>query len=69
MWWGGGTEQRVHLRRSIRSPLKHEIIPANRGVCGIAYEQEDILQDLEAIEAAKALGERMKELGEVLGYS
>lgn len=49
--------------------LKHEIILANRGVCGIAYEQEGILQDLEAIEAAKALGERMKELGELLGYS
>lgn len=48
--------------------LKHEIIPANRGICGIAFDQEEILQDIEAIEAAKRLGERMKELGEILGY-
>ena len=48
--------------------LKHEIIPANRGICGIAFDQEEILQDIEAIEAAKRLGERMKELGKILGY-
>ena len=48
--------------------LKHEIIPANRGVCGIAFKQEEILHDQEAIESAKRLGERIKELKQILGY-
>lgn len=48
--------------------LKHEIIPANRGVCGIAFKQEEILHDQEAIESAKRLGERIKELRKILGY-
>lgn len=46
--------------------LKHEMIPANRGVCGIAFESGTVLQDLEAIEAAKRLGERILELGGLL---
>jgi len=48
--------------------LKHEIIPANRGVCGIAFKQEEILLDQEAIESAKRLGKRIKELKQTLGY-
>jgi len=42
--------------------LKHEIIPANRGVCGVAFKEKEILRDSEAMKAAKKLGERMKEL-------
>ena len=47
--------------------LKHEMIPANRGVCGIAFEEGEIIKDREAIEAAKKLGERIKELGKMKG--
>ena len=43
--------------------LKHEMIPANRGVCGIAFEQGEIAKDEEAIESAKKLGKRIEELG------
>jgi len=46
--------------------LKHEMIPANRGVCGIAFEKEEIVKDKEAIESAKKLGKRIKELGRIL---
>ena len=42
--------------------LKHEMIVANRGVCGIAFEEGEIIKDKEAIETAKKLGERIKEL-------
>lgn len=48
--------------------LKHEIIPANRGVCGIGFDEGEITKDKEAIRSAKKLGERIKELGEILGY-
>jgi multimeric flavodoxin WrbA len=48
--------------------LKHEMIVADRGVSGIAFEREEILQDREAIEAAKKLGERIKEIGKIFGY-
>ena len=46
--------------------LKHEMIPANRGVCGIAFNPGDVQQDLEAVEAAKRLSERIIELGKIL---
>ncbi len=46
--------------------LKHEMLISNRGVCGIAYEQEEILRDTEAVNAAKYLGERIKELGNII---
>ena len=46
--------------------LKHEMIPANRGVCGIAFERGEIAEDEEAIESAKKLGKRIKELGDIL---
>lgn len=42
--------------------LKHEMIPANRGVCGIAFEENEIINDKEAIKAAKNLCKRIKEL-------
>ena len=48
--------------------LKHEMIPSNRGVCGDAFNSEDILQDLNSLEAAKSLAKRIIELGEILGY-
>lgn len=47
--------------------LKHEMIPANRGVCGIAYDEGEIEGDGEAIEAAGRLARRIIELGELLG--
>jgi multimeric flavodoxin WrbA len=49
--------------------LKHEMIPANRGVCGTAFEKEEIVKDKEAIESAKKLGKRIKELGRILDTS
>jgi multimeric flavodoxin WrbA len=49
--------------------LKHEMIPADRGVCGFASEEKEILQDLEAIKAAENLGKRIKELGDRMGGS
>ena len=42
--------------------LKHEMVPANRGVSGIAFRQEEILEDKEAIESARKLGKRIEEL-------
>ena len=43
------------------------MIVANRGVCGIAFEEGEIklTKDIEAINAAKKLGERIKELGKI----
>jgi multimeric flavodoxin WrbA len=45
--------------------LKHEMIPANRGVCGIAFQAGEVLDDEEALEAAGVLGERILELVEL----
>jgi len=42
--------------------LKHEMIPANRGVCGLAFEQKKVAGDTEAVDSAKRLGERILEL-------
>ncbi len=42
--------------------LKHEMIISNRGVSGIAFDEEDILKDEEAIKAIAALGERINDL-------
>lgn len=42
--------------------LKHEMIISNRGVSGIAYEEEEILQDEEAVKAVDALGKRINDL-------
>jgi multimeric flavodoxin WrbA len=46
--------------------LKHNMIPANRGVCGIAFDEGEIEQDTEALEAAERLARRVIELGELL---
>lgn len=46
--------------------LKHEIIPANRGVCGIAYNSLEIVHDREAIFAAQSLAERLIELKDMM---
>ena len=43
------------------------MIPANRGVCGIAFEEGEIQNDQEAINAARELGYRIKELGKITG--
>ena len=48
--------------------LKHEMIPANRGVHGIAFKPGEIESDEEAFEAARHLGHRIMELGRLLGY-
>lgn len=42
--------------------LKHEMIPANRGVCGEAFDPGEIKKDHEAADAARRLGERIMEL-------
>jgi multimeric flavodoxin WrbA len=42
--------------------LKHEIIPANRGVYGIAFKKEEIKEDKETMKIIEMLGERIKEL-------
>jgi multimeric flavodoxin WrbA len=46
--------------------LKHEMIPANRGVYGLAFKEEEIKEDKEAIELIKSLGDRIKELVGIL---
>jgi len=46
--------------------LKHEMIPANRGVCGLAFDSGEVQQDQETVEAARRLGERILELGDLL---
>ncbi|MHA1381767.1 MAG: flavodoxin family protein [Candidatus Helarchaeota archaeon] len=46
--------------------LKHEMILANRGVCGIAFKEKEIMNDSEAINSAKKLAERIFELLNIL---
>jgi multimeric flavodoxin WrbA len=46
--------------------LKHEMIPANRGVHGTAFARGEITEDYEAIESAKKLCERLMELEAIL---
>ena len=45
--------------------LKHEMIVANRGVTGLAFAQEEIKQDQEAIHAVYHLTDRILELGSI----
>ncbi len=47
--------------------LKHEMLPANRGVHGRAFAVGEIADDFEAIESARKLGARLIELGALLG--
>ena len=42
--------------------LKHEMIIANRGISGIAFDPEEIKSDLESIKAAAKLANRILEL-------
>jgi multimeric flavodoxin WrbA len=49
--------------------LKHEMVPANRGVSGIAFKQEEILEDKEAIESARKLGKRIEKLAALMGIN
>lgn len=46
--------------------LKHNMIPANRGVSGIAFEKGTITKDEEAVKAAEKLGRRIKHLDEII---
>jgi len=46
--------------------LKHEMLPANRGVHGRAFATGEIADDPEAIESARKLGARLIELGAIL---
>ncbi len=42
--------------------LKHEMIVANRGISGIAFDRQEIADDAESVEAASRLGKRIIEL-------
>lgn len=42
------------------------MIPADRGVSGIAFDSGDVQQDHEAVEAAERLAERIIELNDLL---
>jgi len=46
--------------------LKHEMIPANRGVHGMAFARGEITEDYDAMESAKKLCERLMELEAIL---
>lgn len=46
--------------------LKHEMLPANRGVSGIAFASGDVQQDRQAVTAAGRLAERILELETIL---
>jgi multimeric flavodoxin WrbA len=46
--------------------LKHEMLPANRGVNGVAFDERAILEDERAIMSARNLGSRIMELGSIL---
>lgn len=46
--------------------LKHEIIPANRGICGMAFKKREIKKDDEAIKSSRKLGKRILELDTIV---
>ncbi|MHA1490044.1 MAG: flavodoxin family protein [Promethearchaeota archaeon] len=46
--------------------LKHEMIIANRGISGQAFNINEIEHDIEAIDATKRLGMRILELNEII---
>ena len=48
--------------------LKHDMIIANRGITGVAYEAGGIKDDRESIEAAATLASRILELGTALVF-
>jgi len=46
--------------------LKHEMLVANRWVFGIAFKEEEIFKDTEAIKAVKNLGKRIEDLSHLI---
>ncbi len=46
--------------------LKHEMLVANRGISGLAFEAKTIQEDVESMEAATRLEDRLLELGAAL---
>ncbi|MGQ9823749.1 MAG: flavodoxin family protein [Desulfotomaculales bacterium] len=46
--------------------LKHEMIPANRGVYGFAFGQGEIVSDEKALKSAEQLAQRLTELHKLL---
>jgi len=46
--------------------LKHNMIPANRGVSAMAFKRGDVEKDTEAINMTKRLANRILELGRTL---
>lgn len=46
--------------------LKHEMIAANRGVCGIAFEAGQVGNDQEAVAATERLAQRILELAQLV---
>lgn len=48
--------------------LKHDMIPANRGVHGYAYAKQEVEEDPEALESAKKLAKRISELARIITW-
>ncbi len=48
---------------------KHEMLVANRGVSGTAFEQKQILENTLALDAAKRLGTRIIDLHSLITKS
>lgn len=46
---------------------KHEMLIANRGITGMAFDRQQILNDQQALSAAQAMGVRINELLGLLG--
>lgn len=42
--------------------LKHEMVVANRGISGLAFKSDEIMEDTESLQAAVRLAERIVEL-------
>jgi len=43
--------------------LKHEMIVAGRGICGVGFRSDDVKHDAESLEAATKLASRILQLG------
>jgi len=60
------TDYRIEPCHSCWKCLKHDMIPANRGVHGYAYAKQEIEDDPEAMESAKKLAKRIGELARII---
>jgi len=49
--------------------LKHDMIPVNRGVCATAFKPGEVKADLEAVESAGKLAERILEIGKLMNMT